>query len=55
MPKSCLLTVCGQARPFIASYRRLASAFAVAALAVGCLLVVWRGGGGAQLLNRIDP
>ncbi len=26
-----------------------------AALAVGCLLVVWRGGGGAQLLNRIDP
>lgn len=26
-----------------------------AAVAVGCLLVVWRGGGGAQLLNRIDP
>ena len=26
-----------------------------AALAVGCLLVVGRGGGGAQLLNRIDP
>jgi len=26
-----------------------------AAIAVGCLLVVWRGGGGAQLLNRIDP
>lgn len=33
MPKSCLLTVCGQARPFIASSRRLASAFAVALLA----------------------
>lgn len=26
-----------------------------ALVAVGCLVVVWRGGGGAQLLNRIDP
>jgi uncharacterized membrane protein YphA (DoxX/SURF4 family) len=29
--------------------------WAPAALAVGCLLVVWRGAGGAQLLDRIDP
>ena len=26
-----------------------------ALIAVGCLVVVWRGGGGAQLVHRIDP
>lgn len=42
----------------VATAGRVAGGLALwgpAALAVGCLLVVWRGGGGAQLLNRIDP